>query len=42
MSMLDKGRETVRINAENAWHDFRATHLPHVRDWPGTGYLSVA
>lgn len=42
MSLLDKGRETVRRNAENAWRDFRTTHLPHVRDWPGTGYLSVA
>lgn len=42
MSLLDKGRETVRVNAENAWRDFRATHLPHVRDWPDTGYLSAA
>lgn len=42
MSLLDTGRETARVNTENAWHDFRTTHLPHVRDWPATGYRSAA
>jgi hypothetical protein len=42
LSVLDKGREIARRNAENAWHDFRATHLPHVSRWPETGYRSAA
>jgi hypothetical protein len=41
-SVLDTGRETARRNAEHAWRDFRASHLPDVHDWPGTGYLSAA
>jgi hypothetical protein len=42
MSRLDHGRETARRNAENSWHTFRAIHLPHLRDWPPTGYLTAA
>jgi hypothetical protein len=42
MSLLDHGRETARRNAEHAWHAFRTTHLPHLRDWPPTGYLTAA
>jgi len=42
MSVLDMGRETARRNAENAWRDFRVTHLPHMSDWPETGYQAAA
>jgi hypothetical protein len=42
MSLLDRGRETARINAERAWRCFRATHLPDVNDWPDTGYRTAA
>lgn len=42
MSVLDKGRERARVNAETAWRRFCATHLPRLGDVPDTGYLSAA
>jgi hypothetical protein len=44
MSVLDKGRERARSNAEIAWRRFCATHLPQLGDMPepGTGYQPAA
>lgn len=42
MSRLDRGREAARINAENAWRHFCATHLPHIAETPMTGHQRAA
>ncbi len=42
MSVLDKGREQARLNAEAAWRRFCAARLPQVDDVPDTGYLHAA
>lgn len=39
---LDRGRNRARANAERAWNDFRASHLPDLAACPGTGYPPAA
>lgn len=42
LSGLDRGRDTARANAEQAWHQFRTAHLPEVLYAPTTGYQPAA
>lgn len=38
---LDRGRAHARRNAERAWSDFRAHHLPDLAACPSTGYVAA-
>ncbi len=42
LSVLDRGRDTARANAEQAWQRFRTTHLLQVGPTPPTGYQPAA
>lgn len=42
LSVLDKGRDTARANAEQSWDRFRTTHFPHIGHAPRTGYQPAA
>lgn len=37
---LDQGREKARARATEKWNDFRTTHLPDLKDDPGSGYVA--